>query len=178
MNEMDFERFEANRLWFNSFFEDMKSIFDLLAETLVGKSDSLTNVGYYYPKQQFVPGLPPYYMVGVGGAEHAVQVYAIVDGSVLRNQDRFMPQPSLIVVRHSRGDRYLYIKDFGLRIIQNDRIRYSHDGKSDIIQGSIGDSVKFQAFQVPLSEFSTGTAVDQAISANIIDVLQSLSILT
>lgn len=172
MKGQDKYRFTTNLAWFNRFFEDLKELLDKISGALE-IAFPVRNVGIYYPKFKHQPSIPPYYLAGMGGDKFAVQVFAVIDPDIMVDQPAFANEPSLVVVKHSQGDKGLWPEDFGLRVLTNDRIQQTQ-ATEKIIQGVIkGDSdTVFTAFQVPLDHFMEGKDINAAIEKEIVDVLK------
>ena len=173
MDTNDLERYKTNLDWFNRFFQDIKQLLDKIADQL---SPEYKQVGttYYYPKYNFVPSIPAYHLMGLGGENTALQIFAILDTEIIGNKDYFVPEPSLIIINHSDKDKFLYPGDYGLKVIHSsERFSEVEDG---VIFGLIPgkDEVRFQAFQVPLGLFTIGQKVEDIIQERIVNVIRRL----
>lgn len=172
MKQEDFERFEANREWFNQFFSDLQQLFGRIAQ-MQTDAFGVRSAGYYYPKQNFVPGIPSYYLMAQGGESYSIQVFAVFDPKELNKQLEFQTEASLVIVRHSQGTQPLWPDDFGLPVIRNDNVTVERLANG-AITGRIFGKTQYQAFQVAFSKFAVGTDINQAIETEIIQVLKSL----
>jgi len=178
MNTSDKERFRANYLWFNRFFDDLQQLLETISKSLVNAFSWETDSKYwYYEKLRYKPAIPPYYMTALDGGTFAVQIYTVLDTTILEDQPAFENELSLVIVKHSRSDRVLYLNDYGLRIIQNKQITQTWLNKK-VITGKIlageGQGTQYCAFQVPLEVFSVGSDTDGMIQTEIVDVLRDL----
>lgn len=121
MEPKDKQLFVDNFQWFNRFFDDLKTLFDKIAEALADEyelSEKRDWQGYYYYKPDSHPSIPRYYMTGLRVKTFSVQVFGILEPSLFKNNPDFTPEPSLVVVKHSRSDRSVWTKNFGLRFIR------------------------------------------------------------
>ncbi len=175
MDNTDLERLSANQDWFEKFYGDLEYLFQKMAKALSAEFP-LPKKGFYYPKFKHRPSMPPYYVLGLGGGDFSVQVYAVLNSALFEDQDGFDKKVSFIVVKHSRGDQYLFLDDYGLQIIRSRQKDQKKVG--DIIAGEIsggaGKGTKFRAFQAPLDPFVGASNVNQAIQTHIVDKLRSL----
>lgn len=164
----DFVRFETNREWFNEFFKGLKQVFDRTANAFGSHLPDM-DVGYFYPKANTRPSIPTYYVLGVGCDGFAVQVYAILDHTILAGHPYFRAEPSFVVVKHSRGDRYLWLKDYGLRVITRERVTETRADPTVevgvVVRGFIEHDppTQYCAYQVPLDHFEEGQSLDTSI---------------
>jgi len=165
------ETFIQNREWFNQFFQGLRQIFDRTASKLAIEH-SLSSQSLYHPTLRPVPRIPPYYMVGIGGGEFAIQIYAILDVDMFRNQF-FQAEPSIVVIRHADSDRYLYIGDYGERVLGDGPLTATRVEDS-VLMGFIRGRTPFQAFQVGIEHFELGRDLDQEIDTLIVERLRNL----
>jgi hypothetical protein len=175
MYEQDKERLVANVNWFNQFFGDLKQLLQAIAKRLSNEF-SLSSGSFYYPKSDYTPSIPSFYAIRQKGGSFAVQVYCILNPNLLEDQSAFIPEPSLVIVKHSRGDRALSLSDYGMRVIRNDLVELTGRGKmiSGTILGGEGKGTRFHAFQVPLDPFIGNQNVDEVIRKEIIDMLRQM----
>jgi len=160
MNTSDKERFQANYLWFNQFFDDLQQLLEKILKALINEfsweSDSRA---WYYGKALYKPSIPPYYVTALSGGTFAVQIYAVFDTAILENQPYFTNDPSLVIVKHSRADRVLWLDNYGMRIIENRHITQTLFNEN-VITGEFlageGEGAQYYAFQIPLSVFTSG----------------------
>ena len=178
MNTDDKGRFRANYLWFNQFFDDLQQLLETISKACVSTFGWETdNKNWYYGKANYKPSLPPYYVTALSGGTFAVQIYAVLDTTILENQPAFKDELSLVIVKHSRADRVLWMDNYGLRIM----------GKRDITQARFiekvitgeflageGQGANYYAFQVPLDVFTSGIETNAIIQTEILDVLAEL----
>jgi len=133
----------------------------------------------YYPKSRDKPNLPSYYMMGLGGAS-SIQVYAVLDPQLLEDQPAFLPEPSFVIVKGSRGERYGSVEDYGKRILSNNGVEcaVSNIGGKAILTGEllagVGKGAKFHAFQVLLDPFIAQQDLSKVVEVQIVSVLKSL----
>ena len=178
MDTDDKEKFRKNYIWFNQFFGDLRQLMTAISKRLasefgLAKSDK----SWYYEKPDYQPRIPPYYLTALGGTASVVQIFAVLDETLLEEQRAFKHEPSLIVVKHSRTNRVLYSADYGLRIIGNKGITQAQTNEK-VIAGDFragdGKGAKYFAFQATLDHFAAGNDIDAAIRTEIIDVLRDL----
>jgi hypothetical protein len=175
MDKTDQERFLQNVGWFNQFFDDLRLLFEKIAKALSNEFTPPEQNGYYYPKSNAQPSIPAYYLTGMGWKPFAVQVFAILDPTLLENNPNFEFKPSLIVLKHSRGDGYLWVQDLGLQVIRNDQIELTErDG--GVISGKTkgNEPTSFHAFQILFNEFTRGQDVEQVIQEAVVEVMREL----
>jgi hypothetical protein len=172
------KRLLENSKWYNEFFNGLHQILAKTAAALTDEYDRKRKM-FYYPKFNDKPGIPAYYMLGLGG-QSSIQVYFVLDPQLLEDQSAFLAEPSLIVVKHSRGDRYGNVTDYGIRIISNNGIEYEEfpiDGKTlltgEILAGE-GTGTRFHAFQVLLDPFIAQRDLGTVIGEQIVSVLKNL----
>jgi hypothetical protein len=176
MNDSDKKRFLTNVKWFNEFFEDLKSLFEVLGKSLSNEFSVNTTL-FYYPKLNFQPTIPPYYMMGMSGEDFAVQVFAVLDPSDLENHPTLKAEPSLVIVKHSRGDRSAYVRDYGLKVIRGKDIEIDQTTEDGIKVFSgiiVANQTKFGAFQLELSKFGAGQDIDKTIREEVSQALNRL----
>ncbi|MDQ3507022.1 MAG: hypothetical protein M3494_03255 [Actinomycetota bacterium] len=181
MNDEDRTRFVANFNWFNQFLGSVKQLYGIVVETLptefFPEGFSLKWGNFYFPKQNTIPSIPPYYVLMCGGRQFALQLVAVFDPDLFDKRGDFAVEPSFVVVLHSRADRYAYIDDHALRVIGNKGIEFTHqaDGK---FSGTMHSKppADFFTFQVSFDKFSTDQnsreAVGEHIVAPIIEYLE------
>lgn len=174
MDIKDLDRYNANIIWFNRFFKDIKQLVDRIVDSL-----PLENIQpktpFYYPKFNYVPSIPPYILTALAGSNGVIQIYAVLDPEIIGDKDYFVPEPSLIIVTHSTKDRVLYTNGYGLNVIQNKSERFA-EIEDGVISGQIpgNEKVQFQAFQVLLSQFTVDRNVDEIIQEKIVNVISRL----
>lgn len=177
MDDSSNERFRANYLWFNKFFSDLKQLLEMISGSL-GKTLSLkpNSTPWYYEKSNYQPGIPPYYLTSLRGENCIVQIYAVVDSTIIDAQPAFKNELSLIIVKHSRPEKD-GVRDYGLRIFKGDQITQTFlDDK--VITGQflagVGQGASYYAFQVPLDLFAAGADIDAVIQKEIVEVMSQL----
>jgi hypothetical protein len=178
MDPTDQERFQANYLWFNQFFDDLHQLLDTIAKALVKEfAWEHESSAWYYGKALYKPSLPPYYVTALRSSNCALQVYAVLDPTLMEHQTAFKNEPSLVIVKHSRSDRVLWLENYGLRVIWNSQISQTWFNKK-VITGEIlvgeGQGTRYYAFQVPLVVFAPGTDTKAQIRKEIVEVLGEL----
>jgi len=135
------------------------------------------NVGWYYSKLNSQPTIPPYYVTAISNKSYVIQIYAVIDITLMQDQPAFTKQPSLVIVKHSRADRGLYLEEYGLRIIKNKGITQIRKNEK-VISGEIlageGKGTQYYAFQVTLDHFAAGNDISTAIQTEIVNVLREL----
>ena len=173
MDTNDLDTYKANLVWFNRFFQDIKQLLDKIADQL---SPGFSQVGtsYYYPKFNYSPSIPPYLLMALGGENTALQIYALLDIEIIGNKEYFLPEPSLVIIKHSDKDKGLYPDDYGLKVINSSMDFLEIEGGA--ISGSIPgkDGVSFQAFQVPLGLFTSDQRAQDIIQERIVNVIHRL----
>lgn len=168
------ELFVSNVQWFNQFFFDLNTLFEYIAAELIENFDLDDNKYYYYSKSDYRPSIPDYYVMGMHKKEdYAIQVYAIINPGIVKNPHPFRKEPSFVIVKHSRGDRAAYHKDFGLRVISGNGVpaKESHEVISGKILGK--EITHFHSFQV-LFDLFLNLAPKEAINTAIVEKLRSL----
>jgi hypothetical protein len=172
------QRLLENSTWYNEFLDGLHQILAKTATALVDEYDRKKRI-FYYPKANDKPKLPSYYMIGLGGVS-AVQVYFVLDPQLVEDQPAFLAEPSFIVVKHTRGERYGYVLDYGIRILSNNGVACatSNVGGKAILTGELlageGKGAKFHAFQVLLDPFIAQQDLNKVIEDQIVGVLKSL----
>jgi hypothetical protein len=176
MNTQDKERLIANITWFNEFFSDLKALFEMIAKSLSAEFPELAEQGFYYPKSNDRLSIPPYFIIGLGDQSFAIQVFLLLDITMVEDQPAFAPEPSLIVVKHSRGDKYLWADNYGIRVMRNSQIKVTTQGQvlSGEIAGGEGKGTRFHAFQVFLDPFVESGDTNEAIQTEIVGKLRAL----
>ena len=141
-------------------------------------SYTIANRGWYYYKPDNEPAIPPYWVTGISEDGFALQIFLILDVSLLDKHPNFTKELSLVLVKHSRSDKSGYFNDYGMRVVvQNSRIinRREHNKFiSGEISRSKGTATKFQAFQVPLSAFTNSKEIQNVIQDEIVAVLRDM----
>lgn len=182
MENHEKEKFHSNMIWFNKFFGGIKQLFDSVYDHLPNdffQSDFELKAGnYYFPRQNYSPLIPSYYVLMIPGREWALQIYLIIDEDLISTETNFSREPSLFVVLHSQIDRYGYLEDYGLRIIGNRRgIINATKLEDSIVKGSL--DIKFPAdffiFQLLLDEFKEGTEPNVVIRERIVNPIVILT---
>jgi hypothetical protein len=174
MNEEDRSRFVANVGWFNRFFGGIRQLYEIVVETLPAEffpeGFALNSSNFYFPRQNFAPTIPPYYVLMVGGNRLVLQFLAVFDQDQFGNPGLFAAEPSVVVVLHSRADRYGYVSDYALRVVGNRGLEIDQqaDGK---IWGKINAKLPadFFSFQVSFDKFSANKNSRDAVSEHIVD---------
>lgn len=175
MNDRDQSRFVANIEWFNQFFGSIRQLYGIVVEMLLPtgffpKGFALKSGNFYFPKQNWAPTIPPYYVLMCGGEQLALQIVAVFDPNIFNKQGPFALEPSFVVVVHSEAGRYSYINDYALRVIGNREIEIARraDGK---FWGSMNSKppASFFAFQVSFDEFSADQDSRDAARECIVD---------
>ncbi len=174
MDAQEQARFTANWTWFNDFFSGLKQLFDKTARLLRSEFGLSAPKFYHYPQPRTQPGLPQYYIMGLGGERFAVQVFAVLDLTLLENQVEFVAEPSLVIVKHSRGDKALYLQDYGLRVIRGDGLADFRNEDGWVSGLILASKTRFQAFQVPFDAFAAGKDVEAAIRESVVEVLKRM----
>jgi len=173
MDTEDKQRFIANILWFNQFFDGLNQLLEKIAQSLFIEFP-LSDKWPYYTKSNSMPSIPPYHVIGLGGEEYAIQVFTVFDSSFLNNSNVFSAEPSFIIVKHSEGSMYAYFEDFGISIIRNQgikQIRYENNILSGMI---LKNDTSFHAFQIFWDQFIKGQNIDDTIRTQIIDQISQL----
>lgn len=176
MNDQDRARFEENMKWFNQFFGDIKQLFEYIAESLpvefMPNDFTLSSSNFYYPRQNYGPSIPPYYVLMLGGKHYALQVMAIFDHELISGQSPFVSEPSIIVVLHSLAKKSGWIRDYAENVIRNRRIEITED-RGGKLEGyiQVKAPAQFFAFQVSFDRFSGEENAPEAILEHIIDPL-------
>lgn len=169
MQNEDQQKFVENLAWFNQFFDGLYQLFEKAAKLLSGNDWPDKRPLYYYPRSNFKPAIPPYYMMGIGLSGYAIQIFAILDPSLINSRSGFKTEISLIVVKHSREDKFGYVDEYGLNVIQHRSIQ-SASHKNNLFSGMIlKHNTYFHAFQVPLDVFTEGRNMDNVIQAQIVE---------
>ena len=110
MDNHEKSKLHSNMIWFNNFFSGIKqlfdSVYDIMPREFFSPDFELKSGNYYYPKQNYSPSIPPYYVLMVPGHTWALQLFLIVDEELIAKGSGFSPEPSLFVVLHSQADRY------------------------------------------------------------------------
>ena len=170
-------RFQENFQWFNQYFQDIRQLVKDIYETLVRELGyNAGNKGWYYPKSNYIPSLPPYWVIASGEKGFTLQIYLIQDTSLLSTHPLFTDDISLIFVKHDRSDKVLWIEEFGMRVIKNSGIKYNIINNKYISGEIVSNtpSTKYQAFQVPISAFTEGKDIHQVILDEVVSVLKEL----
>jgi len=180
MTPEDKERFTENFDWFNQFFQDMRQLLKNIHKALKNElSYTIAHRGWYYEKSKSQPSLPPYWVTAISEDGFALQIFLILDISLLENNPYFINELSLVLVKHSRSDKSGYFNDYGMRVVQNKEIiirREQNKFASGEISRSEGTQTKFQAFQVPLSAFTNGKEFQNVIQEKIVAVLRDMPV--
>lgn len=175
MNDQDQSRFAVNVKWFNQFFGSIRQLYGIVVEMLLPteffpQGFTLTSRNFYFPRQNWAPTIPPYYVLMAGGKKFALQILAVFDPGQFGKPGLFAVEPSFIVVLHSQVDRAGYITDYALRVIGNRGIEIAQqaDGK---VWGSMNSKppADFFSFQVPFDKFSADQNSRDAVRECIVD---------
>lgn len=167
-----------NTRWYNEFFDDLHQLLAKTATMLTGEYDRSKKM-FYYPKSRDKPNIPSYYMMGLGGAS-SIQLYVVLDPQSLEDQPAFLPEPSFVVIKYSRGDRYGYVDDYGKRVLSHSGVEYATAdvGGKKILSGEFlageGKGAKFHAFQVLLDPFIAQQDLSKVIEDEIVSVIRRL----
>lgn len=159
MKEQDRARFKANILWFNQFFDGVRTIYEMVENQLPVEFfpaiATLTSDNFYFSRQKVVPSIPPYYALYRQGFKHALQILTIIDENLISNNDFFTREPSIIVVLHSRADKCSRLDEFALTVVRNQNVELIRKDNG-VIWGHIKSKypADFFAFQVSLDKFS------------------------
>ena len=174
MNKEEQSRLTANVHWFNQFFAQTRQLYKSIVEGLPneffpdGFSLSARN-NFFFPKQNQIPSIPPYYVLGVEGNQFALQVMTVLEPTLFDRSGHFAVEPSIVVVLHSQAGRYLWIDDHVLRVIRNEGIRITHqaDGK---LWGKMNSNppADFFSFQVSFDKFSADKDSRDAVREHIV----------
>ena len=174
MNKKDELRFLKNINWFHQFFDGLKQLFQMTVETIPTEyfpdDFLLSNRNFYYPRQNSVPTMPDYYVLMVNMKHYALQILAVFNPDLFPRQSIFAAEPSIVVVMHSRVNRFAYVNDYALSVIKNHgvTINSAENGKlAGMINNKI--SANFFAFQVPLDKFSIEQDTQHVIQEYIVD---------
>jgi hypothetical protein len=97
-------------------------------------------------------------------------VLAIFNPEQFGKSSLFTAEPSIVVVLHSRADRYGYIAEYALRVIENRGIEIAQqaDGK---VWGKISAKLPadFFSFQVSFDKFSANENSRDAVREHIVE---------
>jgi hypothetical protein len=174
MKDRDRKRFQSSITWFNQFFDGMKQIFELVATLMpagFSVEDFSTNLeNFYYPAFKATPSIPPYYAFTLPGSKAALQLVSVIDESIFPRHGHFTVEPSLVVVLHSRPEKFAWVDEFALKVIKSDHLEQdSKTGK--VLHGKIAGKypAAFFAFQVPYDRFSDIRHPPAAVSKYIIE---------
>jgi hypothetical protein len=174
MKDRDKLRFQANITWFNQFFDGLRQIYEQIAELLPVEyfphHYSLGIENYYFPDFKAVPCIPPYYALMLEGKKCALQVVSVVDESLFAKGGKFDSEPSMVIVVHSREDKYSRLDEFALQIIKNQTVEQVKKA-GNIVRGQVNHKfpADFFAFQVKYDRFSDANNPEIAIGKYIID---------
>lgn len=165
----------ANVEWFNQFFYTIRQLYGIVVEMLLPtgffpEGFTLKSTNFYFPRQNWAPTLPPYYVLMCGGEEFALQILAVFDPDLFSAQDHFDKEPSFVVVLHSQPSRYAYMDDYALRVIGNKGIENPQQADGEF-EGSLNSKppADFFSFQVPFDKFSTDENSREAVREYIVD---------
>lgn len=177
MNAQDQKTFYANVEWFNDFFTDLHNLFKKVAKHLE-QPFGLTDVGFYYEKSNFTPGIPPYYVMALGNKKDlAVQVFAVLDPEVLDRQGRLLfAEPSFVFVAHAEGSKGMYFDDYGLSVMGGRQIRVDEPAERGAFTGSLrvsGKDIPFSAFQILLGKFGEAKTLNSVLDALVVPRLRA-----
>lgn len=182
MNDEVQSRFVANVKWFGQFFGGIRQLYGIVVESLPAEffpeGFKLKSTNFYFPRQNWAPSIPPYYVLMVGGRQFALQILAVLDPDEFGQPGLFIAEPSLVVVLHSQANRYGYISDYALRVIGNRGIEIAQQADNNKYRGKINAKppADFFSFQVPFDKFSTNqnsrNAVREYIADPIIEYLE------
>ena len=178
MKAKDVQRLAENYAWFNQFFSDLQSLMEKIAEATSEIYDYSAK-DFYYPKSNGLPYIPVYYMMGLGGKgkAYALQIFAVIDPEIITVRKGFVGEPSFIVVKHSRPERYLYLSNYGERVIWNEKIEVT-SSKQGVTSGIFSEGAskgdRFQAFQVTFDSYIGTSNTKHAIQHEFVNVLKKL----
>lgn len=174
MDDQNKSRFVANINWFNQFFDGIKQLFEMVIEMMptefFPEDFTLSSRNFYFPRQNYAPSIPPYYVLMLRGKQFALQVLAVFDPDLFARQDLFTVEPSVIVVLHSKADRSGYIDDYAMRVITNRGIKIAQRANGKF-WGSINAKLPadFFSFQVPFDQFSQNQNPHDAVREYIVE---------
>jgi len=176
MYEAEKKRLSENILWFQKFFGDVTRLFSLIEKQLQAEfplpKSSTYNVGSN--KRVYIPSSCTLYL---GGGDFAVHVHAILTEEFIKIGEPFRAEPSLAVVKFSRGDLFAHITDTTIRIFQNDGVSWE-EKIPGVVSGVFGAGKAkdghFHAFQVSLDHFIHNPQANNAIQTEIVDRLRAL----
>lgn len=175
MNDQDQSRFVANVRWFNQFSGGIRQLYEIVVEMLLPteflpEDFTLKAGNFYFPRQNWAPTIPPYYVLMIGGKQFALQILSVFDPDQFGKPGLFAVEPSIIIVLHSQPDRFGYITDYALKVIGNRGIEIAQqaDGK---VSGKINNKlpVDFFSFQVSFDKFSADQNSHEAVRQYIVD---------
>jgi hypothetical protein len=172
MKQQDRELFTSDFIWFNSFFENLKLIFEKLGKLMIDEY-STSDPGYYYPKFNTLPSLPRYYLMASSGLGFAIQVFAILDPQLIKESSSLLKEPCIAIVAHNREDRSGWPDEYGLKVLSNKDVTFESPDKGCLLgRFDAEDDVRFFAFQVPLSKFEDGVMLSEILRSEILDRLE------
>jgi hypothetical protein len=179
MKEHDRARISASINWFNQFFDGIRQIYELIVDLLPAEffiDDFTVSTGnYYFPRYKTAPSIPPYYALMLEGRKCALQVVSILDTNLFGEGVPFIMEPSIIVVAHTQTDKFGWVGEFALMVIENRKVELSKtvDG---ISWGKINakfqaDFFAFQAQYDKFTDYNLQAPVQQYIIHPIIEIL-------
>ncbi|GAF86837.1 unnamed protein product, partial [marine sediment metagenome] len=97
MEDQETLKFRSNMVWFNNFFGGVKQLFDLvydhISNDFVSSEFELKSTNYHFPRQNYSPSIPPYYVLMVPGIKWAMQLILIVDEDLISQSSYFSVEP-------------------------------------------------------------------------------------
>jgi hypothetical protein len=174
MKDRDRKRFQSSITWFNQFFDGMKQIFELVTTLLpVGflPDDFSTTIdNFYYPAFKATPSIPPYYALILPGSMAALQLVAVIDENIFPPHGSFNIEPSLVAVLHNRPDKYAWVDEFALRVINSNNLEGLKKYRETVYGKLAGRyPADFFAFQVQYDLFSDIRNPPEAVTKYIIN---------
>jgi len=173
MDPSEQELFLQNFQWFNQFFLDVKQLLDMISEALLPTLQA-ENPGFYYPKANYYPSLPPYLLMGIGGFEMALQTFIVFEPETIGNSKIFSQELSLFFVLFAGPENNLYPNGYGWSVIPSSTQVLKPIG-NNIFAGNFPrkPDMAYYIFQVSLSQFLEGKDTKQAIQVEIVERVNS-----
>lgn len=174
MNEEEQSRFAMNVKWFNQFFSGLRQLYQIVVDTLptgfFPEGFVLSSGNFYFPRQNFAPTIPPYYVLMVRGKQVALQIVTILDPDQFGKSDFFAAQPSVVIVLHSQVDNFNSVEVYALRVIKNRGLEIAQRTYGSV-QGKINAKLpaEFFSFQVSFDKFSADRNPHDAVLKHIVD---------
>lgn len=175
MYQEDKDRLTGNLVWFNRFFQDISSILYRMAKLLEPITQT-TSARFYYPKSNFTPGIPDYWLMGITGPAQAVQVFLVLQPELLE-RDCFVREPSFVVLYYNRPIDSLAVSAYAQRIMALDpaiQLSAYPDHFDGTFPGTDANRLQFKGFQIKLDPFINASDVEQVIKRELVDRLSNL----